>query len=73
MAPYIAEFGKVTKGKHTIKVKLFGNRENTFGNPHRIVDGNYKKYNWDVGIEQLSLSYRFDRLGVLAEPILLMK
>ena len=73
IAPYIANFGKVSKGKHKIAIRLFGNRENTFGNPHRIVDGDYKKYNWDVGAEKLTFSYRFDRLGILAEPLLMTK
>lgn len=73
LAPYIADFGKVSKGKHKIAIRLFGNRENTFGNPHRIADGDYKKYNWDVSAEKLSLSYRFDRLGILSEPILMTK
>ena len=73
LAPYIANLGIVTKGKHKITIRLLGNRENTFGNPHRIADGEYKKYNWDVSGQHLSFTYRLGQLGILTEPLLLIK
>lgn len=73
LAPYIADFGKVSKGKHKIAIRLYGNRENTFGNPHRIADGEFRKYNWDADADKLSFSYRFSRLGILSEPLLVIK
>ena len=73
LAPYIANLGNVKKGKHKITIRLFGNRENTFGNPHRIADGEYKKYNWDASGQHLSFTYRLGQFGILTEPLLLIK
>lgn len=73
LAPYLADLGKITKGKHRITIRLFGNRENTFGNPHRIADGEYKKYNWDVRGRQLAFTYRLAQFGILTEPLLMTK
>ena len=33
-APYECDFGELEKGYHTIKIKLFGNRHNTFAPLH---------------------------------------
>lgn len=69
LAPYKINLGNISEGKHKIKICLFGNRENTFGNLHntgKIKNGNYK---WEELGDTLSYTYHLKRFGIFSEPI----
>lgn len=73
LAPYKVSLGNVSEGKHKIKICLFGNRENTFGNLHhtgKIENGIYKWY--ETG-DTMSYAYHLKRFGMFSEPILKIK
>lgn len=71
-APYNATFEGITKGKHTVEIKLFGNRYNSFSALH-VSDRNFFYYGpraWVTGGDSFSYEYQLSELGVMASPVI---
>ncbi|MDR1735069.1 MAG: hypothetical protein LBR73_09360 [Oscillospiraceae bacterium] len=69
-APYTADLGHLTAGRHTIELTAFGNRINTFGSLHNY---NYtEKWHgpgaWRKDGNRFGYTYRLRECGVTVEP-----
>ena len=73
LAPYRVSLGNISEGKHKIKICLFGNRENTFGNLHNTGKIEYGQYKWEEMGDTLSYAYNLKRFVMFSEPILKLK
>ena len=70
-SPYTVNFN-LTKGKHEITLKLFGNRKNTFGCMHKVnkADTWYGPGRWLAEREEFCFEYTLSKFGILAAPII---
>lgn len=69
-APYNVAFRKVEKGKHLLKITVFGHRFNTFGCVHNCAD-NYDWYgpnSWRTKGDDWSYEYQVKDMGLLTSP-----
>ena len=71
--PCTAEFTKVSKGQHTLKLTLYGHRGNSFGPVHNS-QTQYKTMSkpgrWRSKGDKFTYEYRFTELGILTTPII---
>lgn len=69
-APYRADLGHVTGGKHRVSLKLYGNRANAFGPVHNTDDSEtwYGPDIWRTTGKKFSYEYRLRKMGVLSSP-----
>lgn len=70
--PYIKEIENLSCGEHTIEIKLFGNRNNTFAALHNC-DEAYSYYSpraWYTEGEQWSYDYCFEDIGIMKSPVI---
>ncbi len=72
--PFDTTFQKVPKGRHTLKITLFGHRFNTFGCVHNCAD----RYDWfgpdswrTLG-DSWCYEYRLKEMGLLTSPRILL-
>ena len=70
-SPYTVSF-ELTKGKHEIVLKLFGNRKNTFGCLHKTnkADTWYGPGRWLPEREEFCFEYLLSKFGILSAPII---
>ena len=69
-APYKICVGKVSKGKHTVKFILYGNRSNTFGALH--LNGSLAWYGpnaWYTEGQSWAYEYKLAKTGILKSPV----
>lgn len=68
-APYKCDI-KTTKGKHTLGLKLYGNRINTFGTLHNCNEGCtwFGPDAWRTSGNSFSYEYQLKRVGILKTP-----
>lgn len=72
LAPYEKEIYNLSSGEHTIKLTLFGNRNNTFGALHNC-DPNWKWFGpraWYTTGDEWSYEYRLSDIGLLTSPVI---
>ncbi len=70
-APYTLCVGNVTKGKHTVKFTLYGNRHNTFGALHAVnlQEKWYGPTIWYTKDSLWSYEYKLAETGILKSPV----
>ena len=71
-APYKVNMGHLEKGKHTIRIKCFGNRHNSFGALHMC---DYQKDwigpgEWYTEGSRWSYEYCLKDMGVISSPVI---
>lgn len=69
-SPYVLKVGRVDKGSHNLKIKVFGNRANAFGPVHNA-DANEEWYGpnlWRTTGSKWSYEYKLKEFGVLETP-----
>ena len=69
-APYRVNCGEVSEGRHTIQIKVYGNRANAFGPVH---NGNrsetwYGPNLWRTTGCKWSYEYQLEEMGILTTP-----
>jgi len=69
-APYKCIIEGVSEGKHTLSLKLFGNRINTFGTLHNCNEGTtwFGPDAWRTKGDSYSYEYQFKKVGILKRP-----
>ena len=69
LAPYICKI-KTDEGKHTLGLKLYGNRINTFGTLHNCNENTtwFGPDAWRTKGDSYSYEYQFKRVGILKRP-----
>ena len=75
LAPYRLSCGKISKGKHKVRIRLFGNRVNTFGAVHNA-DRSEKWYGpniWRTTGNKWSYEYQLKQMGILKSPLYWIK
>ena len=75
LLPYRVELGHLSAGRHTISIKVFGNRFGSFGQLHCSMDTVYwcGPGAWRTKDAEYSYEYQFRRTGLLMAPVLLKK
>ena len=75
LSPYIAEIGRLKKGKHTLCVRVFGNRYNSFGCLHCADEGRgwIDANCWRTSGDDFCYEYMVRRSGVLSAPVIMKK
>ncbi len=69
LPPYRINIPKVSVGKHTLHIRCFGNRHNTFGSLHcRIYDPYYGPGHWYKTGDHFTYEYTLRTMGVLSTP-----
>ena len=70
IAPYRADFGKVSAGKHTLEITAFGNRVNTFGTLHNCNKATtwFGPNAWRTSGNSWSYEYQLKPTGILKAP-----
>lgn len=70
-APYRVNCGEVTKGKHVIQIKVYGNRTNTFGAVHNADSSEtwYGPNLWRTTGCKWSYEYQLEEMGILTTPL----
>ena len=70
LAPNSVRVNNITSGKHTIAIKLFGNRYNSFGALHNTVDSQKWKgpEHYRTTGNSFSYEYQLKDMGILAAP-----
>lgn len=74
-APYQADLGHLSEGKHVIRITAYGSRINAFGQVH-LSDETLTWFGpgaWRTKDASFSYEYQLKRVGVLAGPILKRK
>ena len=74
-SPYNVTFKKVSKGKHTLKVTVYGHRFNTFGCVHNC-DDDYRWFgpdSWRTLGDRWSYEYQLKEIGLLISPQIKME
>lgn len=71
-APYKINMGHLEKGKHTIRIKCFGNRYNSFGTLHMC---DYQQdwispHEWYTEGSRWSYEYCLKDMGVISSPVI---
>jgi len=70
-APYKLRVKDISKGNHTVTLKLYGNRANTFGALHDAEPtGWIGPTAWSTKGSYWTYSYRLHEMGILSEPII---
>ena len=70
-APYKINMGYLEKGRHTISIKCFGNRKNSFGPLHLRDDTMWVfPVAWCTEGSKWSYEYCLKDIGVLSSPII---
>lgn len=75
LAPYEADFGELAEGEHTLEIKAYLSRINTFGALHNA-DGSWSWYGpdgWHTEGEQWSYEYRITPDGLFTAPRIFTK
>lgn len=75
LAPYRLSCGKISRGKHKVRIRLFGNRVNTFGAVHNA-DRSEKWYGpniWRTTGNKWSYEYQLKQMGILKSPLYWIK
>lgn len=67
-SPYEADLGNIPEGKHKIRLRLFGNRENTFANPHNVGKTGKDGYRWRDFGDSFCNTQKTKPFGILSEP-----
>lgn len=71
LPPYRLIVKNVKAGTHTISLKCFGNRNNTFGSLHSAIkDTNYAPYHWYREGDNFSYEYDLCQNGILRAPVI---
>ena len=69
LPPYRVKIKDVTSGKHTLRIRYFGNRHNTFGSLHCcITDTYYGPNHWYKEGDHFTYEYTLRKTGVLRAP-----
>ena len=70
--PYTQSLGKISAGKHTIELKLYGNRYNGFGSLHNTDDTNHwaGPDRWRTTLNKWGYGYSLRDMGILSEPVI---
>lgn len=69
-APYKISCGNVSKGKHTVKLTLYGNRYNTFGALHMTrIETWYGPAAWYTQGQNWAYEYHLIDTGILKSPV----
>ena len=75
MAPYRISCGEIKAGKHRVRIRIFGNRINTFGAVHNG-DSSEKWYGpnlWRTSGNKWSYEYQLKEMGILTSPVYWIK
>ena len=74
-SPYETSLGHLTEGEHVLKVTMFGNRINSFGQVHMKDDALtfFGPDTWRTKGDRWTYEYRLKPQGIMAAPILLKK
>ncbi len=75
LAPYRIDCGRIEKGKHHVRIKVFGNRINAFGAVHNA-DAAEKWYGpnlWRTTLNKWSYEYQLKEMGLLTTPLFYIK
>ncbi len=69
-APYRLECGKIKKGTHILRLKIFGTRINAFGAVHNadVAETWYGPNLWRTTNEKWSYEYQLKEIGILTTP-----
>ena len=70
--PYTLTVPKVSAGKHTVELTVFGNRHNSFGALHNC-NREYKWFGpnaWSVADDEFSYEYQLKEFGILSSPVI---
>jgi len=72
MSPYVLNLGEVSQGKHSLKIRSFGNRINQFGQLHNCnaAERYFGPRTWRTEGAKWCYEYNLRKCGVLAAPIL---
>lgn len=75
LAPYRKSLGHVKKGYHEIKIRLYGNRINTFGAVHNAnaEETWYGPNLWRTEGNKWSYEYQLSEMGILTSPVWWLK
>lgn len=69
LPPYRVKINNVSAGKHTLRIRYFGNRHNTFGSLHCcITDTYYGPNHWYKEGDHFTYEYTLRKTGVLRAP-----
>ena len=72
--PYIKEISNLSCGEHTIEIKFFGNRKNTFGMLHNCDETQKYRYfdptAWYTTGERWSYDYCLTEIGIMKSPVI---
>lgn len=70
--PYRLKVPKLKKGKHSLKLVLYGNRCNSFNSVHNINFDNYWNgaIRWDTDDESRSYEYNLKEFGIIHSPVI---
>lgn len=70
--PYTQSLGNISAGKHTIELKLYGNRYNGFGSLHNTDDTNHwaGPDRWRTTLNKWGYGYSLRDMGILSEPVI---
>lgn len=74
-SPYRLSLGRVSKGKHTVTYRLYGNRFNAFGALHNTCKGDkwVGPGIWRTTGDRWSYEYQLRPMGILASPVIEIK
>ena len=72
MSPYVLDLGEISQGKHSLKIRSFGNRINQFGQLHNCnsAERYFGPRTWRTEGAKWCYEYNLRKCGVLAAPIL---
>jgi hypothetical protein len=71
LPPYRLVIKNVSRGTHTISLKCFGNRNNTFGSLHSAVyDQYYGPNHWYKSGDNFTYEYNLCQNGILRTPVI---
>lgn len=69
LPPYRVRVNGVTAGRHTLEIRCFGNRHNTFGSLHAAIkDTYYGPAHWHKTGDHFTYEYTLRKMGVLRTP-----
>ena len=72
LPPYKLEIKGVEKGKHTITLTLFGNRNNSFGALHLVKEDEhwYGPGTWRTEGDNWCYEYKTKAFGIIKSPVI---
>lgn len=70
-APYRMNLGRVSAGRHKIRIRIFGNRANAFGPVHNAdrTETWYGPNLWRTRGNKWTYEYRLEEMGILTAPL----